>query len=439
MIKKLISSRSFQRQAQEGSWIVLGQIAAFLGALVLVRVLTEYLEPSQYGQLALGLTIAGLVNQVVMGGLANGISRFYSIAIEENDLLGYLRDSRRMMKFATAVVMAFALMLVVGLNWLGYSAWIELAAAAVLLSVLSGYNETLSGIQNAARQRAIVAFHKGLDAWLKILLAIGMMLWIGISSTAAVLGYALSSLMVTVSQIFFLRRLVRLKGKSSLTSTNWGRQIWTNSWPYSTWGVFTWAQLSSDRWALAHYTSTDEVGSYVVLMQISMVPIIIATGLLTTFIAPIIFQRVGNTKDHERVKQAYAMTRNITIFAMIVITLIAISSLFLHELIFDYLANERYHKYTYLMPWLIVAAGFQSGHHLLGIRISAMLKVRSIIIPQIISALVFVLFNVIGASLGGIQGLVYSQVAASFIYFSWMLIVTEVQRYRFSKGKEQIQ
>jgi O-antigen/teichoic acid export membrane protein len=39
------------------------------GALVLVRVLTEYLTPAQYGQLALGLTVAGLVNQVVMAGM----------------------------------------------------------------------------------------------------------------------------------------------------------------------------------------------------------------------------------------------------------------------------------------------------------------------------------------------------------------------------------
>jgi hypothetical protein len=51
------------RLAKEGSWIVIGQISSVLGSLVLVRVLTERLDPAQYGQLALGLTVANLVNQ----------------------------------------------------------------------------------------------------------------------------------------------------------------------------------------------------------------------------------------------------------------------------------------------------------------------------------------------------------------------------------------
>ncbi len=78
-----------KRLAKEGSWIVIGQIAVVAGALVLVRVLTEYLAPAQYGQLALGLTVAGLVNQVVMGGITAGIGRFYAIAAEKQDLVGY--------------------------------------------------------------------------------------------------------------------------------------------------------------------------------------------------------------------------------------------------------------------------------------------------------------------------------------------------------------
>jgi len=85
----VIRSERFRRLSKEGFWIVIGQVATVLSALALVRVLTEYLEPAQYGQLALGLTVAGLVNQVVMGGVTAGIGRFYSIAAEKNDLPGY--------------------------------------------------------------------------------------------------------------------------------------------------------------------------------------------------------------------------------------------------------------------------------------------------------------------------------------------------------------
>ena len=87
----------FNRLVKESSWIVFGQLAAVVGALVLVRVLTEHLDPAQYGQLALGLTVAGLVNQTVFGGFSAGIARLYSIAAEKHDLPAYLRDLVRLL------------------------------------------------------------------------------------------------------------------------------------------------------------------------------------------------------------------------------------------------------------------------------------------------------------------------------------------------------
>ena len=52
------------------------QAAAVAGALIGVRVLTGILPPAQYGELALGLTIATLVNQVIMAPLTGGFFRF---------------------------------------------------------------------------------------------------------------------------------------------------------------------------------------------------------------------------------------------------------------------------------------------------------------------------------------------------------------------------
>ena len=113
-MQRSISASQFLRYrhlVKEGSWIVIGQITSVIGLLVLVRVLTERLNPTQYGQLALGLTVAGLVNQVVMGGVTNGISRFYSVAAERQGLSAYLRSSRSLMIYATLAVLAIGLML----------------------------------------------------------------------------------------------------------------------------------------------------------------------------------------------------------------------------------------------------------------------------------------------------------------------------------------
>lgn len=410
----------FHRLAKEGSWIVAGQIAAILGALVLVRVLTEYLEPEQYGQLALGLTVASLVNQVVMGGVTMGISRFYSIAAEKNDLPGYLFASRRLMGFATAVVVAIAVVLMVGLLWLGYSQWIGLAAAALVFSVFSAYNGSLSCIQNAGRQRAVVAFHSGLDAWLKILLAIGVIFWLGSSSTAVILGYALSSLLVSGSQLFFMRRLNHSQDEKLQAPTNWGGQIWAYSLPFSTWGVFTWAQQASDRWALQAYASTQDVGLYAVVFQLGYVPIGLVTGLAMTFLGPILYQRSGSAADHTRNTSVHRITWHIMFVGLLVTALAFVLTFALHEWIFHLLVAVKYHTASYLLPWMVLAGGIFSAGQVLTLKLMSEMKPFVMTTPKIVTAILGVGLNIYGASKFGLEGVVAALVVFSSIYFFWM-------------------
>lgn len=195
--------------SKEGSWIIAGQVAAVTGSLVLVRVLTEFLDPIQYGQLALGLTFAALVNKVIMGGIGNGIGRFYSLAVEHGDLHGYLRATQWLLGVSTLCVAAIALPVLFSLLLSDKHEWVGLVSVVLFYSVLQGINSSLNGIQNAARQRPIVALHNGIDAWLKIGMAVGIMLCLGRSNVAVVSGYIGSAFAVSLSQVYFLRRLLK--------------------------------------------------------------------------------------------------------------------------------------------------------------------------------------------------------------------------------------
>lgn len=416
----VIPTPRFNRLAKEGGWIVVGQIATVLGALTLVRVLTEYLDPAQYGQLALGLTVAGLVNQVVMGGVTAGIGRFYSIAAEKNDLPSYLHASRCLMGYATAAVGAIALVLMAGLFWLGYSQWMGLVAAVLVFSVLSGYNLSLGGIQNAARQRAIVAFHGGLDAWLKILLVVGVMLWLGSSSTAVVMGYALSSFLVTGSQFFFLRRLIRPQGEKPQETVDWARRIWTYSWPFSTWGVFTWAQQVSDRWSLQTFSSMQEVGMYAVVFQLGYVPIGLAAGMAMTFLGPILYQRSGIATNHARNTSVHRIAWRITFVGLLVTALAFVLTLFLHEWIFHLLVDTQYHAVSHFLPWIVLAGGIFSAGQMLALKLMSEMKSAAMTAAKIVTAILGVGLNVYGSAQFGLQGVVAALVIFSSIYFFWM-------------------
>lgn len=413
----------YHRLAKESSWIVAGQIASVLGALALVRLLTEHLDPAQYGQLALGLTVATLVNQVVLGGISGGICRFYSIAVEKQNLHGYLRDSRRLLGYATLAVVAIGLVLMVGMFCLGYSHWMGLAAAALVFSVLSGFNGTLSGIQNAARQRAVVAFHGGLDAWLKILLAMGVMLWLGNSSIAVVIGYSCSSLLVSVSQLFFLRCTIPQEGMGAGGHTQFIQQMWAYSWPFSVWGIFTWAQLVSDRWALVAFASTDEVGLYAVLFQLGYAPIALVTGMAVTFLGPILYQRSGDTTDHARNANVHRLSWRMTFISLMVTFLGIIIAFTMHEWIFRLLVAVEYRKISYLLPWLVMAGGIFAAGQMLGLKLMSEMKTAKMVSAKIVTALLGVLFNIYGALVAGLPGVVGAVVAFSLIYLAWMIVL----------------
>ncbi|MGB5196552.1 MAG: hypothetical protein WBN64_05740, partial [Candidatus Deferrimicrobium sp.] len=110
-----LQSERFRRLSREGFWVVSGQAAAVAGGLFGVRLLTELMEPAAYGELALGMTVATLVNQTVLGPLSNGATRFYAPAAEAGDLTGYLAAVRRMVASATGWIIPGGLLLVVGL------------------------------------------------------------------------------------------------------------------------------------------------------------------------------------------------------------------------------------------------------------------------------------------------------------------------------------
>lgn len=415
-----MTANSYFRLAKEGSWIIIGQIAAVLGSLVLVRVLTEYLDPTQYGQLALGLTVAGLVNQVVMGGVIAGIGRFYSIAAEIKDSPGYLHASRQLMGHATVVVVLIALALITGLLYFGYSDWIGLTVAALGFSILSGYNASLSGIQNAARQRATVAFHGGLDAWLKILLAVGAMLWLGQSSTAVVMGYAMSSLLTTGSQFFFLRRLIPSQGAKRLATENWTQQMWAYARPFSAWGVFTWAQQASDRWALQRFASTEDVGLYAVVFQLGYTPIGLVTGIAMSFLGPILYQRSGYATDPVRNASVHRMAWYIAVGGLAVTLLATGITFFMHELVFRLLVAERYAVVSYLLPWVVMAGGLFAAGQMLALKLMSEMKSAAMTITKMVTAVLGIGLNIYGAAKFGSVGVVAALVAFSGIYFCWM-------------------
>ncbi len=424
-----------KRLAEEGFWIVAGQVVSVLGALFLVRVLTEYLLPAEYGRLALSLTLGVLVCQVAFTGSMPGIVRFYTLAEEKGQLRAYFHASRQMFLYSVAVALALGAILLSGLAVWGRADTVGLTLIAVLLTILGSLNSTLSSIQNAARQREVVALHAGIDSWLKIGLAMLLMIWLGASSVYVLAGYILSMLAVLVSQAYFMRRLIPAHHAVPVECAYWRQEIWHFSNPFIVFNIFTWAQASSDRWALEMFMGTAEVGRYATLLQLGWAPIAMLAGLATTLIGPILFRRSGDAQDGSRNQGVHTLSWRLTQLTLVLTGVGFVFTWFFHALIFHYLVAAGYREVSYLLPWMVLAGGLFAASQVITLRMMSEMKTRAMTWPKVATSLLGVCFSFNGAYLYGLPGVVGGMVCFSLAAFTWLAVLTwRVEHHTSSAG-----
>lgn len=418
-----LKSERFRRLFKESFWIVVGQAMAVLGSLVGVRLLTELLDPAAYGELALGMTVSTLINLIVFGPLGAGVTRFYAPAVERSDLGGYLKAVRRLVLAATGIIALMVLFVGTGLLIAGRTEWIAITSAALIFAILSGYNSILSGIQNAARQRSVVALNQGMEPWARFLVAAGLIWWLGATSTVTMIGYVIGSVLVLASQYVFFRKIAH-KNNGSTNHQNWRGQILKYSWPFGAWGIFVWAQSASDRWALGLFATTQEVGWYAVLFQLGYYPISMATGMAAQLLTPIFYQHAGDGSDSERNAKVNSLSWRLTGLALGMTGIVFLVAMLFHTQIFQIFVAKEYASVSRLLPWMMLSGGVFAASQTMALNLMSQMKAHTMMAAKITTALLGVAFNFGGAYWYGIEGIVIASLLFSVSYLLWMLMLS---------------
>lgn len=407
-------------------WIALGEAVGVLGALIGVRVLSGRMHPTVYGELSLALTGAMLASQTIVGPLAGACERHYAMAREDGQVQEFLHVLRRMAVGGSLLVVAAGLPIAIALIELGQTQWLPLELVALAFAVGNGCEGVLDATQNAARRRVFVAWHRSLRQCLRPALAIAVVLLLGVNSAAALLGYSLASLAVLTSQVVLLRHTFRdlpMRALDREAMRKLGRRMLVYAAPISLWGVFTWAQVSSDRWALGVYSSTEQVGLYTVLLQIGSNPVHLLGGVLTQLAAPIIYARAGDTSDHERLSSAIRL--NLTLAGLMLLSTggLALLAMLTHSLIFGIFAGATYRPVSWLLPLAILSAGtFQVGQ-LATLLLMTLGKTRALVVPKIGTALLAMALNAGAAALFGVPGVLVAGLVFGIVYSVAVLVI----------------
>jgi O-antigen/teichoic acid export membrane protein len=262
-------------------------------------------------------------------------------------------------------------------------------------------------------------------------MAVGMVLWLGATSTVAMLGYGLATLLVLGSQWWFFRRMMQPAGDSPATgdgsAQRWRKQMFTYAWPFAAWGVFTWAQTASDRWALQMFVSTRDVGLYTVLFQLGCYPISLLSGLMVQLVSPIFFQRAGDATDKSRIRRVYTINWRLTIITLILTGIATLFASALHGFIFRWLVAPEYRDISWLLPGMVLAGGLFATGQFASISLLSETETRILITPKIATAIIGILLNIIGAVWFGVSGVVGACVIASSVYMLWILYLVRIR------------
>jgi O-antigen/teichoic acid export membrane protein len=425
-----LHSKRLRRLSREGLWVVVGQAAAVLGGLAGVRLLTELLDPAAYGELALGLTVATLIHQTVLGPLGSGLTRYYAPAVERGELGGYLRATRELVLSATGVVALLIPLAVILLVLTGRQAWIPIAVAALVYALLSGQNSILSGIQNAARQRSIVALHQGVEPWARFGIAAALLWWLGARSAVAMLGYAVAAFLVLGSQFLFFRRTVLRSPAGACADGSWRERIWKYSWPMAVTGVTSWGFFASQRWALELFASTADVGYFSAVFQIGFTPFSLAGGALLSLFMPIVFGRAGDGEDQRRVALVSGSILRFCLAASSFVLLSTAIAAVFHDAIFRVLVAGEYREISRYLPLAVLAGGIFQVSLLLSTIVLASTRTRLLMPLNTIGNSTAVVLNLFFTQRFGMRGLLAAMVIGSAVHLAWNICnVRQVLRH----------
>lgn len=414
------SQNRLRRLTLEGAWIVIGQALAVSGFLIGIRLLTELLDPETYGQLALWITLATLLNQIVFAPLSHGVTRFFAPAFENGNQSAYLAGVYRLVRTASGFLLSATLVVVLGTMIAGRLDLAAAVAATLAYAIVAGYNSTLSGVQTGARQRAIVAMHQGIEPWMRFLFAGVLIKLLGPDVPVVILGFVVGASLVLASQLNKFRAFLVDHSPAPDPDDKWTREMVAYSWPFAVWGIFTWAQSASERWALELFVSTGDVGMSAVLFQLGYQPMSMASGMATQFLSPIFYQRAGNATSAERNAGVTKLAWRLTSMTLLLAFALSGVAFLLHQTIFSLLVAPEYARVSYLLPWVMLSGGIFAAGQTISLNLMSQLRTKQMLAAKVGTAVIGIVAAFAGAYTSGIPGIVAASLTFSVSYLIWI-------------------
>ena len=418
------------RAKTEMLWVLVGQTGNALGILLGMKILTQYLNPFEFGRLSIGNTVILLISNSLFGPLGHGFMRFWSISHDRGQVEEFVLTANRYAGWLLSFVLAGSFVFLVFCSTTG---WLErqgLMAVALIVGALGGYYGLRLAVLLGARKRKIVALINVGTAISKPLGATLLVIVFVANADFAMWGYLMAASATLLVVEHYYRKVTKEDLKSSsnnrvkgVKTGKMGKEILAFSWPFCAWGIFVWIHQSCDRWSLLAFHGADVVGAFSVVALLAAYPLMFSSGFLLNLFMPVAYERAGGLSSYGALQSAYkfilVMVAVYTLGAVVLIGFFA----FFHETIVLLMSNAEYVKFSYLLPILTLSwAFFYLGEALAAFGLIAK-KPEIYVLPKIVSATIAAVGTFFLSSEIGAQGVVWALGISGLFYAVWCAII----------------
>jgi len=386
----------------DGGWIASMQVLAALGQLVGIRLLTDILPPSVFGEISLWL---GGITLVVVG-IANptmqAMVRYYpEYRLRDRGYQVRSVARRQLRKLALFVFPAVATgaIAVLSYRWASMTV-MAMAAALVIVDIARMQN---FAILNAVRSHRTYGIWAVAEAWGRPLLAWLFVVQMGVSTPLILTAF----LMVSLVSWAIMRQFVP-HDKDLITSLANPPELVNRFWQYTLpllpLGFFGWVSGMADRYIIGALLSPAEVGLYVATYGLASRPMLMLSSILETTIRPAYQHALveGNSRLAQNYLRKWALLAFWGSSVAIMVAWIA------HSWLANLLLGEGYRDVSYLMPWIVGGYTFLAFTHVTNRVCYANEATQRILLIGAVGAALAVIIGIVCIKQAGLWGAAFA-------------------------------
>jgi len=413
---------------KEKVYVIMYQSIIMLGTLLVMKLLTNYLEVEEFGIYSLILSAMALIAILPFNSVSQANIRYFSIYQKKKKTPEFIYVT---IKWFVIFAAFYFFVFFIGNFFLEYDLW--LLSLVYFLVITEVAKTSLRGLVNSARLRKNIAV-SGLFEFSVKLALIALVNRLSNLDVYWVIAIFVSANVISIIPLFNkLFRNAKNPG-SKVTKIFESRFFWF-AIPLVIWGAFGWARDMSNRWYLEWFVDTDSVAIFTVLTSIALILPTAIQSLVNAYYIPILYQQENKHPGYT----AKFMNKFAVIFTMI----IALSAILLYAFSIEvviFFSSEAYANYAPALPWMMSVYAVYILSSIMAIEVFAAKKTAYLLVPNIIPGVISIILGYFMIKEFGLSGAFYSYVI-TYLIFATLMFITIVffrkREYRFERNTQK--